>query len=334
MTKPHPRPPRTDAPGAQLAPVTQVAIAISPEHADRFRYHAVGQQQHWSGTVEAPTKEAALLDAMAGIRAEAPELDRVQFLVSLQAKSPLWRYSEYIAAVLPGASVARPGVSGLPLLAAAKAALAPLVVPPPQSDTALYRPCTTRAPRDLSPLTVATDGSVRGSFTGYGWLACNGQYGLHGLRHSKLRHGTKVVLISELRAIGDAVRTLSDRPLMLVSDSTLATQLITRWMNGDDVLPLGYTTERAGGKPAALISARQLIYANRRRLAIRWARGHQGEPLNEGADALARLAGRHTATPGDLTPGEYQRRAAGIADAFAQEFNRLAEVGRSARAAS
>ena len=81
-------------------------------------------------------------------------------------------------------------------------------------------------------------------------IACND------IAHSKLRHGTKIVLISELRAIGDAVRKLRDRPLTLVSDSKLATRMVTRWMNGDDVLPPGYTTERANGKPAGLVTAR------------------------------------------------------------------------------
>jgi len=85
---------------------------------------------------------------------------------------------------------------------------------------------------------------------------------------------------------------------------------------------------------AGLISFRQVMYANRHRLAVRWARGHQGEALNEGADALARLARRRVATPGDLAPGEYQRRAAGIAEAFSQEFNRLQEQKQRARAAS
>jgi hypothetical protein len=56
--------------------------------------------------------------------------------------------------------------------------------------------------------------------------------------------------------------------------------------------------------------------------------GVQGEPLNEGADALARLARRYAADPCDLTPTEYHRRADSLAEAFSKEFNRLQEVGQ------
>ena len=259
----------------------------------------------------------------------APEMDRVRFLVSLKATSPLWRHAGEIAALLPGSSVEWPGVTGLPLMEAARAGLVPPVVETPQPEPAPCPPETPPPPPDLSPLTVATDGSVRGSFTGFGWLASNGQFGLHGLRHSKLRHGTKIVLISELRAIGDAVRELRHRPLTLVSDSKLAIRMVTQWMSRDDVLPPGYTTERADGKPAGLVTARQLIHEQRDRITPLWVKGHQGEPLNEGADALARLARRYAAGAPDLTPAEYHRRAESLAEAFSKEFRRLQEVGQS-----
>jgi hypothetical protein len=54
-----------------------------------------------------------------------------------------------------------------------------------------------------------------------------------------------------------------------------------------------------------------------------WAKGHQGEPLNEGADALARLASRYAAGTSELTNAEYHRRAADLAKSFAAEFNRI-----------
>ena len=49
-------------------------------------------------------------------------------------------------------------------------------------------------------------------------------------------------------------------------------------------------------------------------------KGHCGDPLNEGADALARLASRYARGDDDLTPKEYDRRAAGLAASFAAEF--------------
>ena len=329
MPKPQPRPPRVDVTPVQAGPIATVAIAVCHDCGGAFRYHAVGAEQSWSGQVDAPSKEVAIFDAMAAIRADAPKMDRVRFLVSLRATSPLWRHTDEIAALLPGASVEWPGVTDLPLMEATRACLVPPVVDTPQPEPAPCPPQTPPPPPDLSPLTVATDGSVRGSFTGFGWLASNGRFGMLGFRHSRTQVGTNVVLISELRAIGDAVRKLRYRPLTLVSDSRLAIRMVTRWMNEDDVLPPGYTTERADGKPAGLVTARQLIHAQRDRITPLWVKGHQGEPLNEGADALARLARRYAAGASDLTPAEYHRRAEGLAEAFCKEFRRLQEVGQS-----
>jgi ribonuclease HI len=328
MPKPQPRPPRVDVVPAQTPPVATVAIAVSHDLGGAFRYRAVSAERTWSGQVDAPNKEAAIFDAIAAIRADAPEIDRVRFLVSLLATSPLWRHTCEIAGLLHGSSVEKPGVTDLPLMQAASARLAPPIEEVPQPEPPPCPPETPPPPPDLSPLTVATDGSVRGSVTGFGWLASDGQFEMLGFRHRRKQVGTKVVLISELRAIGDAVRKLRYRPLTLVSDSKCAIWMVTQWMNGDDVLPDGYSTERADGKPAGLVTAQRLIYAQRGRITPLWVKGHQGEPLNEGVDALARLARRYAAGPCDLTPAEYRRRTEGLAEAFSKEFKRLQEVGQ------
>lgn len=325
MPKPTPRPRRIDVVFAQRPPVPQIALAVCGHDGGPFRYHAVAEDRAWSGQLDAPNKETAILDAIGAILTDAPELDRVRFLVSLQAKSRLWRCTHEIAALFPGVSVEWPGVSGLRLMEAAKAGLATLHSadgPPQRSAESPPRPT------DMSPLWVATDGSVRRKFSGFGWLASNGQCGLHGYRHSKRLDGTKIVLISELRAIFDAVRNLQ-QPLILMSDSKLAIEMVKMWMDGEDVLPRGYKTERSGGTPAVLVSAQRLIYSQRERVTAVWVRGHQGEPLNEGADALARLAQRRAADPVDLAMPEYHRRAKGLAEAFAKEFSRVRSVGQA-----
>jgi ribonuclease HI len=334
MPTPQPRLPRVDVVHALAPPIASVAIAVSHDPGDGFRYHAVGVEQCWSGQVDAPNREAAIFDAIAAIHADAPEMDRVRFVLSLPAKSPLWRHSCEIAGLLPGSSVEMPGLTDLPLIQAARAGLAPPLAEVPRPEPVSRQPSTPPPPPDLSPLTVATDGSVRRSVTGFGWLASDGQFGMLGFRHRRVQIGTQVVLISELRAIGDAVRKLRYRPLTLVSDSKLAIGMVMRWMNGDDLLPHGYTTDRADGKPAGLAMARELIYAQRGRITPLWVKGHQGEPLNEGADALARLARRYAAGPCDLAPAEYRGRAEGLAEAFSKEFRRLQEVGQSALPAS
>jgi ribonuclease HI len=311
-----------------------VAIAVHHDSGSGFCYHAVGADRCWFGLLDAASPEVAIVDAMVAIRADAPEMDRVRFLVSLPGTSPLWRHAEEIGALLPGSSVEWPALTDLPLMETAKAGLAPPIVQTPQPETAPGPPEAPPPPPDLSALTVATDGSVRGSFSGFGWLASNGQFGMLGFHHRGTQVGTKVVLIAELRAIADAVRELRYRPLTLVSDSKLAIRTVTRWMNGDDVLPDGSSTESADGKPAGLVTAPQLIYAQRDRITPIWGKGHQGEPLNEGADALARLARRYAAGPCGLTPTEYHRRAEGLAEAFSKEFRRLQEVGQSPLPAS
>ena len=46
----------------------------------------------------------------------------------------------------------------------------------------------------------------------------------------------------------------------------------------------------------------QLIHAQRDRLTPIWVRSHQDEPLNEGADALARLTSRYATGTSELKP--------------------------------
>jgi hypothetical protein len=127
---------------------------------------------------------------------------------------------------------------------------------------------------------------VRGKVTGYGWLASSGEFGLQGFPHSRKQIGPEVVLVAELRAIGKAVHELRGRDITLLIDSKPAVAMVKRWMAGDDVLP-------------------------------------QGEPLNEGADALARLASRYVLGRSGLDADEYRRRAEDLAQAFSAEFNRL-----------
>lgn len=308
---------------ARPRPVTSIAIALATKAAPIFRYHATSGQQSWSGAVHARTAEAAVLDVIDQIRQDSPDLQRVRFLFNLPARSTVWRHAPEIAALIPGVTVDMPTLDDLPLMASAKAELAAnSPAPEPPKPTA-------PEPADMSPAWVATDGSVRGTFTGYGWLASTGEYGMLGIRHRTTQIGTKVVLISELRAIAEAVRKLRGRRLTLMSDSKQAIAMVKRWMAGEEVLPYGYTTERANGKRAGLVEAQRLILATREWLTPVWVRGHQGEPLNEGADALAGLASRFATGTSELTPDEYHRRACELAKVFAAEFRRAQAAERS-----
>ncbi|MGE2736059.1 hypothetical protein [Mycolicibacterium vaccae] len=46
---------------------------------------------------------------------------------------------------------------------------------------------------------------------------------------------------------------------------------------------------RLSGKTPGLVRAQRMIYEERERITPVWVKGQRGEPLNEGADALARL---------------------------------------------
>lgn len=97
--------------------------------------------------------------------------------------------------------------------------------------------------------------------------------------------------------------------------------MVKRWMAGDDVLPEGYATYRESGKTPGLVRAQRMIHEDGDRITPVWVKGHRGEPLNEGADALARLASRYALGDSPLDGAEYHRRAEDLAATFSREFN-------------
>jgi ribonuclease HI len=108
----------------------------------------------------------------------------------------------------------------------------------------------------------------------------------------------------------------------VLSDSKLAVAMVKRWMDGDDVLPDGYSAYRQSGKTPGLVRAQRMIHEDRNRITPVWVKGHRGEPLNEGADGLARLASRYAVGDSGLSGAEYHRRADELAATFSREFNR------------
>lgn len=299
-------------------PARLVAVAVQPAEADDFVFHAVEKysDRTWSGIVPAPSAEAALLDVFVRIRSEIELEDRIRFLVQVQKGSPLWTYHQEIRAALPRCTVQGPARDDAELMAAAQVALPPVEELPTRPEELT-----------LPPLVVSADGSVRGKFSGHGWLASDGQYGLRGRVDRKTMIGSRPSLVAELRAIDDAVRKLTGRHLTVFCDNSYAVSMARKWMNGEEILQTGYTTDRGSGKPAGLVTARRRMYVNRERLDIRWVRSHRGEPLNEGADALARLASRYVRGDSELSPAGYRERAGGLASAFAEEFRRCAAQG-------
>lgn len=291
-------------------PMTNVALAVQHAGAGRYVYCACGADVELAGRVTAAGTHIAVLEAVIDVVRREPRR-RIRFGVRLPAGSPLWRHRPEIEALLPGALIEFATCDDALYLRIAHTRIAAELAPPAPTDA------------DFTPVTVATDGSVRGSITGYGWLASTGEYGLLGFPHRRRQIGTDPVLVAELRAIDAAVSHIRHAPMTIVSDSRSAVRMVHRWMAGDCVLPDGYTTDRRSGQ-AGLVLAQNRIHAQRTRIDVRWQRGHQGDPLNEGADALARLASRRLASKGELSAAEYHQRAAGLATAFAAAFRHSA----------
>ncbi|MGE2736056.1 ribonuclease HI [Mycolicibacterium vaccae] len=287
---------------ARPRPMPTVAVAVARCGQSVFRFSAAAEERRWTGTVEADCVDTALLDVIDHVRDGSEE--RIRFLMQVPVRSTLWALREEIALLKPGVWIERPRLSDEALVRRAHAGLREVVV----------------APTD--PVWVATDGSVRGRVTGYGWLASTGEHGLLGYRHAPKLIGPQVVLVAELRAIAAAVQKLRGRDITVFSDSRLAVAMVKRWMAGEDVLPEGYATTRASGKTPGLVRAQRMIHEERDRITPVWVKGHRGDPLNEGADALARLASRYALGDSGLDGAEYHRRARDLAVTFAQAFNR------------
>ncbi|WP_460358964.1 RNase H family protein [Mycobacterium sp. ZZG] len=288
---------------ARPRPMTSVAIAFARRGESLYRYSARSTGRRWTGTVDAESVDTAVLDVIRRIR-EASDGERIRFLVQVPPRSTLWALRDEVALLMPGVWIERPRLSDETLVRQACAGLREV------------------EPVPAGPVWVATDGSVRGKITGYGWLASTGEYGLQGFRHSTKLIGPQVVLVAELRAIGAAVQKLRGHDITVLSDSRLAVAMVAQWMAGDDVLPEGYAVYRESGKTPGLVRAQQMIYEERDKITPVWVKGHRGEPLNEGADALARLASRYALGDSGLDGPEYHRRAQDLAETFSRVFTR------------
>ena len=312
---PRARPPRIDLAFAQPRPARAIAIDIAGWYSG-YLYAAVSADQSWSGVVPAPNAAVAALEVIDQICATCPEHQRIRFVVNLGAQNALWRYVAQIASAPTDWWIERTSEPDRPLAGAAAALLERVRLSPPASPV---------LPMEPGSITVATDGSVRRRHAGLGWLSDSGAFGLAGYRSSSKRYGRDPVLVAELCAIADAVGGLPRRKLTVLTDSRAAIEIVNRWKRGDEVMPAGYPTKEPGSK-WNLHDLQRRIFVERHRIELRWVRAHCGEPLNEGADALARLGSRFRRGDRDLDEDEYRRRAAGIAKSFAAEYRRISQV--------
>lgn len=132
---------------------------------------------------------------------------------------------------------------------------------------------------------VWTDGSAKHGIGGWGWVTPDGRSDSGG----EMAPSTNQRM--EIAAALAAVTSLSDRPLMVVSDSAYVVNCFKKvwwkaWVRDDAWL-------NASKQPVANRDLWEPLVAEVRRGGInfRWVKGHAGHALNEQADGLAE-AGR------------------------------------------
>lgn len=139
-------------------------------------------------------------------------------------------------------------------------------------------------------LTIATDGSTsqsrRGGHSGWAWVSSTGVY-------SSGNAATGSILLAELTAIEAALRWAlrgpgRSRHVVILTDSQPARHLIEKLRQHAVItMPAGTAGHREIARTARHIA--ELIRSNpSSTITLTWVRGHNGHPLNEAADRIAR----------------------------------------------
>lgn len=147
------------------------------------------------------------------------------------------------------------------------------------------------------PVVVGTDGGYKAQqvkgrmrkMISWGFVASTGAYGAGVSAPSTAVVGRERVLVGELRAVYWALKAVPDvAPVLVLVDSAYAIQWLQRWQSGDRGMPNGYSLDRVDGRTAGLVELAEILRERADLVRMEWVRAHQGVPLNEGADELAR----------------------------------------------
>lgn len=137
-------------------------------------------------------------------------------------------------------------------------------------------------------ITAAVDGSSLGNPgpAGWAWYISPEAWAAGGWPKGTNNQGELMAILQILRATAAAGR--ADEPLHLLADSKYAIQCVTEWTAGWKAR--GW--RKADGKP---VLNREIIEAidqamRGRKVTFEWVRGHNGHPMNEAVDDLARGA--------------------------------------------
>lgn len=282
----------------------RIALSLKPDFPNaRWAWSLAGEGFGTTGSVAAHSREDAVLCAVAQaydwLRARGP----VELVVSLPPTARLWSWTAEISTHFVGVAFVAYTDADASIRLVAMRALNPVqpVVAAPTGS-----------------LTVATDGSATRGRIGWGWLAEDGRHG-HGTETPSIRLCVrrKHPVLAELRGISEAIARLPRRDLAIRTDCRTAISLVEDWIGGGSRLPNGYvSTHHTAVKRGGLLWMQEQVRQEAPRLDISWVRGHAGDPLNEGADSLAKLARRGAEGTWGFTADDVPRRAREIADAF------------------
>lgn len=143
------------------------------------------------------------------------------------------------------------------------------------------------------PVRVATDGAADQARAARAFLATSGHWGTEGYAYTARIGGTHRVAVSEMGAVHLALsriyRDLPGAAVTVYVDSVEALQWMRSWQAGRTDLPTGYPTTRKQGRPSTLVRLQALLRTHRA-VNFRYVAAHTGDPLNEAADSLAKLA--------------------------------------------
>lgn len=133
--------------------------------------------------------------------------------------------------------------------------------------------------------TVATDGSSLGNPGpgGWAWVTEDGEQGSAGARRSTNNR-------MELRAVIEALESIGDNEVRILTDSEYVVNVFTEWLEGWRTRGMRTSNGRPVENQDLIERADRLM--KDRRVEFVWIKGHAGHPLNEAADRLANAAAR------------------------------------------
>ncbi|MFT3660148.1 MAG: hypothetical protein QM809_01760 [Gordonia sp. (in: high G+C Gram-positive bacteria)] len=291
----------------RIRPVVDVHLVVMRFGHGRFRYRAQAGGQQWHGEIQAGFARVALLDVVVAVRREIDTDTGLRVVARFPGPPVTHPHATALEAHFPGVRIEIERGRDAPDLDRIQRRLTHEI------RVAAHR---------LPVLTIGADGSVTRRHSGYGWLSEHGDHGSTAYADTGLTRHRDRIVVAELRAVAAAVDAHRGRRLKILSDSRNALALLDRWRTGERALPHGYDAWKH--LPAALHTLHDDVAAEHSQVAYEWVPGHRGQPLNEGADSLARLATRRADHPEALTEREHRRRAADLAAAFSAPGSSLA----------